>query len=86
MSTDQEQAARGAKRLMLRLPALRGQIGALSGNREIYALCAAFDDATITLDRLRRESASAVIIQDYEQICKEIEDEVVTLCNEAFDC
>jgi hypothetical protein len=85
MPTDDEQAERGAKRLMLRLPALRHQIEALIRNSEIYALCAAFDDATITLDRLRKEKASIVIIRDYEQICAEIESEVVTLCKEAFD-
>ncbi|MFU0507147.1 hypothetical protein [Pseudaminobacter sp. NGMCC 1.201702] len=85
MPTDEEQAERGAKRLMLRLPALRRQIEVLVSNGEICALCTAFEDATTTLDRLRKEKASTVIIRDYEQICAEIECEVVALCKEAFD-
>jgi hypothetical protein len=74
---------RGLLKLMLKMPALREQLRILSaGDEGILGLCGAFDDATDTLDRLRRnnpERHSAVILE-YENICAEIEQEIIEIC------
>lgn len=86
MSADQEQTVRGVKRLMLKIPVLRGPLEILSrSHREVQALCGAFDDASTALEQLRRRGCDPSIIQDYEQICSEIEEDVVNICKEAFE-
>lgn len=74
---------RGLARLMLRLPALRGQLQLLSArNEEMRNLCGAFDDASTTLERLRRErdDRNASMIAEYEKICADIERDILQMC------
>jgi hypothetical protein len=74
---------RGLLKLMLKMPALRKQLQLLSaGNEGILSLCGAFDDATDTLERLRRVDPERhhTIILEYENICAEIEQDIVKIC------
>jgi hypothetical protein len=74
---------RGLLKLMLKMPALRGQLQVLSAKDEgILSLCGAFDDATDTLERLRRVNPERHhdIILEYENICAEIEQEIIEIC------
>lgn len=74
---------RGLARLMLRLPTLRSQLQSLSTrNEEMRNLCGAFDDASTTLERLRRErdDRNASMIAEYEKICADIERDIVQMC------
>jgi hypothetical protein len=75
-------AQRGLWKLMLKLPALRGQLQMESAkNKALMGLCDAFDDATTALDQLNRDPRSnAELIKEYETICSEIESEVIDLC------
>jgi hypothetical protein len=75
-------AQRGLWKLMLKLPALRGQLQMESAkNKALMGLCDAFDDATTALDQLNRDPRSnADLIKEYETICSEIESEVIDLC------
>lgn len=75
-------AQRGLWKLMLRLPALRGQLQILSvRNTDLRSLCDAFDDASSTLSRLYKEvPMNPKMIAEYETVCSEIESEVVELC------
>jgi hypothetical protein len=74
---------RGLLKLMLKMPALRGQLQVLSAKDEgIFSLCGAFDDATETLERLRRANPEQHhdIILEYVNICAEIEQEIIEIC------
>ncbi|MBN9135076.1 MAG: hypothetical protein J0I92_03390 [Phyllobacterium sp.] len=75
-------AQRGLWKLMLKLPAMRGQLQMESAkNKALVGLCDAFDDATTALDELNRDPRSnADLIKEYETICSEIESEVIDLC------
>ncbi len=75
-------AQKGLWKLMLKLPALRGQLQILSArNTSLLALCDAFHDASSTLDTLRRDpSVDNAIIREYETLCSEIEGEVIEIC------
>lgn len=75
-------AQKGLWKLMLKLPALRGQLQILSArNTSLLALCDAFYDASSTLDTLRRDpSVDNAIIREYETLCSEIEGEVIEIC------
>eukprot|EP01132_Coremiostelium_polycephalum_P012625 gene12625-15425_t len=59
-------AQRGLWKLMLKLPALRGQLQMESAkNKALMGLCDAFDDATTALDQLNRDPRSnAELIKD----------------------
>lgn len=84
MSSETEHNRRGLVKLMLRLPALRGKLQiATATNAELFNLCGAFDDASSTLERLRKEKTAAnqAIIVEYETLCEDIEHEVIELCN-----
>lgn len=80
MPTDTAQ--KGLWKLMLRLPALRGQLQVLSvRNTSLLTLCDAFQDASSTLDSLRRDpTVDSAIIREYETLCSEIEGEVIEIC------
>ena len=67
---------------MLKLPAMRGQLQMLSGrNTTLLSLCDAFDEASSTLDRLRRNGSSDLkLIAEYEMLCSDIEGEVIDIC------
>ena len=74
---------RGLLKLMLKMPALRGQLQVLSARDEgILGLCGAFDDATDTLERLRLSDPERhrLIILEYENICAEIEQDIIKIC------
>ncbi|KAB0679056.1 hypothetical protein [Aureimonas leprariae] len=78
-----ESRRRGLAKLMLRLPALRGELQvSFAHSEEVASLCSAFDEATATLDRLRREraAADAAILAEYETVCREIEAELIRHC------
>jgi hypothetical protein len=75
-------AQRGLWKLMLRLPAMRGQLQMLSArNSALLSLCDAFDEASSTLDRLRRNGSNDLkLIAEYDTLCSDIESEVIDLC------
>lgn len=76
-------AKRGLSRLMLRLPALRGQMQILSGKSgSLDSLCEAYEDACVTLERMLRESGDthAPMVKEYQAICSEIESDVIQYC------
>ncbi len=67
---------------MLKLPAMRGQLQMLSARSStLVSLCDAFDEASSTLDRLRRNgSTDDKLLLEYESLCSEIENEVIDIC------
>lgn len=75
-------AQRGLWKLMLKLPAMRGQLQLLNArSASMVNLCDAFDEATSTLDRLRKEPLkNAALIKEYEILCTDIEGEIIDLC------
>jgi hypothetical protein len=75
-------AQKGLWKLMLKLPALRGQLQILSvRNASLLSLCDAFHDASSTLDSLRKNSSvDRAIIHEYETLCSEIEGDVIEIC------
>ena len=83
MPTEREQSLRGLKKLMLRLPALRGQLQILSArNPDLLSICGAFDEASNMLDGLRSSRAlgDPTILKEYEQLCADLEQEVIGMC------
>ncbi|WP_370637067.1 hypothetical protein [Phyllobacterium chamaecytisi] len=68
--------------MMLKLPAMRGQLQMLSTrNSTLVSLCDAFDEASSTLDRLRRNGSSDDrLLVEYETLCSDIENEVIDIC------
>lgn len=84
MPNETEHNRRGLVKLMLRLPALRGKLQIASAtNPELFSLCGAFEDASSTLDRLRKEKTTVnqAVIREYETLCEEIEHDIIELCN-----
>ena len=78
-----EEIMRGMKRLMLRLPALRPRLQELAfEDGDARLLCGAFEDAATALEALRKGRASPRIIQEYEEMCAEIERDIARLCND----
>ncbi|WP_421873004.1 hypothetical protein [Pararhizobium sp.] len=76
---------RGLWRLMLKLPAIRGGLQLLIVKRpSLVELCQAYEDACVTLQRLRSEpgDVNCPRIREYETICLEIETEVIACCLE----
>lgn len=75
-------AQRGLWKLMLKLPALRGQLQILSArNATMLSLCDAFYDASSTLEHLRKDpGADAAMLREYEALCMEIEGEIIEIC------
>jgi hypothetical protein len=76
---------RGLWRLMLRLPAVRGQLQVLVPRTEALSdLCEAYEDANVTLERLRNMPGedNCPRVREYETICTEIESEVIQYCLE----
>ncbi|WP_245451135.1 hypothetical protein [Borborobacter arsenicus] len=73
---------------MLKMPALRGELQLLSTRRkEVLGLCGAFEEASSTLDRLRKEGQekNREIIAEYEALCAEIEQEIIFMCLDGGD-
>lgn len=68
---------------MMRLPDLRRQLQILNArDDQLRSFCGAFEEASSMLDRLRRQAdgADPEIIREYEQLCVEIEQEVISIC------
>lgn len=80
----ESRAANGLRRLMLRLPSSRLQLLMLYRQQPaaIAGLCAAYEDASLMyFSLLRHDDPSQLnIIEEYRQICAEIEDEVLRYC------
>jgi hypothetical protein len=73
-------ARRGRLRLMLLLPALRKELEDLNILKQpLASLFEAYEDASVTLERLRREGRleEAHLTSEYETICLEIEEDVI---------
>jgi hypothetical protein len=84
MSRESEHNRRGLVKLMLRVPALRERLQAVSAsNADMFSLCGAYEDASSTLDRLRKEKSqkNPAIISEYERLCEEIEQEIIEICS-----
>ena len=79
---DKVSAQRGLWKLMLKLPALRGKLQIFSAqNSDILGLCEAFEQAHAMLEGLRKAQAPDLrLIAEYENLCSDIENEVVELC------
>jgi hypothetical protein len=77
-------AERGLLKLMLRLPAVRGQLQIMAAQHmPISNLFEAYDDASSALEQMKKgNSAKPEIIREYETICAEIETEVILACLE----
>ncbi|MBP1872821.1 hypothetical protein LPJGGPFB_05553 [Ensifer adhaerens] len=77
-----EAKQRGLLKLMLKLPALRGQLQLLTAkNMPLASLCEAYDEADAMLDRQRRrDPQDTSMVSEYELICLEIEEEVISIC------
>lgn len=74
---------RGLLNLMMRMPSVRGRLRLLcQENDGLLGLCGAYDDATSTLERLRkaRRPADRSAIAEYEGLCREIEEEIIENC------
>jgi hypothetical protein len=74
---------RGLWRLMLKLPALRGRLQVLAAKSEsLGSLCEAYEDASVTLDRLRNApgDVNCPMVREYEILCAEIEADVIQYC------
>jgi hypothetical protein len=84
--TTSDSARRGLWRLMLKLPALRGQLQIIAAKSPaLDDLFEAYDDASIALERFQRDQNARWILE-YEIISSEIETDVIqTLLRERFD-
>ena len=83
MRSETEHNRRGLVKLMLKMPALRGRLQMLSAtNAGVFSLCGAFEDASSTLDRLRKEKSfvDEAVVREYESLCDEIEKEIMEIC------
>lgn len=84
MSNEIDYSRRGLVKLMLRMPALRGQLQALGvRNPDFLSLCGALEEASDKLERLRQESLNykKSEIAEYEIICQELEQEIIQMCS-----
>ena len=84
MSSEAGINRRGLLKLMLRMPALRERLQTLTSRDEnLFALCGAFEDATSTLDELRRQPSerNKAVISEYEELCQDIEREISEICS-----
>lgn len=73
----------GRWKLMLKLPALRGKLQLLAArDQSIAHLFEAYDDACMTLQRLRKAvgESNVPMIREYEEVCLEIETDVIEYC------
>ncbi|RDJ11518.1 hypothetical protein B5K06_14710 [Rhizobium grahamii] len=83
--TSSDAERRGLRRLMLKLPAIRGRLQTIGEKSEpLRSLCEAYEDASSTLDRLRSAAGDEdrAMIHEYEIVCAEIEADVIKYCLE----
>jgi hypothetical protein len=70
-------AQRGLWRLMLKLPAMRGRLQILAArSRRLDDLFEAYEEASRTLERLRKED-DVVLAKEYDTVCSDIEADVI---------
>ncbi|UVC06643.1 hypothetical protein IHQ71_15365 [Rhizobium sp. TH2] len=74
--------SKGLLRLMVRLPAIRGELQIIHGRDELIRdLTEAYGDAIETLAGLQSNPVSQRgLIREYETICADIEEEIVRRC------
>lgn len=74
--------SKGLLRLMVRLPAIRGELQIIHGRDELIRdLTDAYEDAIETLAGLQLNPISKRdLIREYEVICSDIEEEIVRRC------
>lgn len=71
----------GLLKLMLRLPGLRHDLLRLwPASVPLRTLCEAYQDATLTRERLSADARGDPLLGEYETICIELEDEISALC------
>ncbi|TBZ45164.1 hypothetical protein E0H44_17160 [Rhizobium leguminosarum bv. viciae] len=83
MDTPRDAAHRGLLKLMLRLPSQRGELQLLWPNDASFeALCEAYEDATVTLDRLLTspKEGEGELIEEYRNVCQALESDVLARC------
>lgn len=86
MLTEAQTTRRGLLKLMLRMPQMRKRLQELCATDEsLISLCCAFEDATTTLDHLRRDCSQSAshhdMLAEYEQMCLDIEKEISSICS-----
>lgn len=69
---------RGRRKLMLRLPDIRHLLATMT-NETLGEMFEAYDLAIDALERFRIQSEDK-LVREYEQLCYEIEQEVVVYC------
>jgi hypothetical protein len=74
--------SKGLLRLMIRLPAIRGELQIIHGRDELIRdLTEAYEDAIETLAGLQSNPVlHRGLIREYETICADIEEEIVRRC------
>lgn len=75
-------AKRGLWKLMLKLPALRGELQILAvKDGALESFCESYEEASETLARVQQERNPPYgIVEEYQSICDEIESEVINYC------
>jgi hypothetical protein len=72
---------RGLSKLMLKLPAVRSQLRQATGE-PLQSLAEAYEDATSTLESLRRaRNPDNSLSDEYDRLCQDIEAEVLRYCH-----
>ncbi len=66
----------GRKRLAMRLPSMRGRIMAAQTASQL-ALFEAYHLAVIATETFRRDEINSDLVEDYEALCIEIEQDVI---------
>lgn len=70
----------GRRKLMLRLPEFRRALAG-QASEELGEIFEAYDLASNALDRFRRQHPrQQTLINEYEQVCREIEEEAAVYC------
>nr|WP_084317470.1 hypothetical protein [Agrobacterium pusense] len=75
--TTRDSARRGLWRLMLKLPALRGQLQIIAAQTtDLNELFEAYEMAASALERFRKEE-DRTRVREYETVCSAIEEDIV---------
>ncbi|QFY62903.1 hypothetical protein FZ934_21400 (plasmid) [Rhizobium grahamii] len=73
-------AQRGLWRLMLKLPSSRGRLQILAATMpSLHDLFEAYEEASVALENMlkERDRSDCPLIVEYEQLCVDIEDDVI---------
>jgi hypothetical protein len=74
---------RGLLKLMLKLPAMRGRLQIVAASsRSLADIFEAYEEASEMLERLRQQGnkADSALLAEYENVCSEIESDVIRYC------